>query len=123
MIAIPIGKRWRALQYEPVPMLFALNPSASRRAAQPFTTFWHEPSSFDACIMNIDNATVGGYSRAMLGQVSFGQLQQLRSRQHVEKLHRIGPSARLPMLFRCCRDSNSALRLLKAGLGVVGVDV
>jgi predicted LPLAT superfamily acyltransferase len=40
MIAIPIGKRWRALQYEPVPMLFALNPSASRRAAQPFTTFW-----------------------------------------------------------------------------------
>jgi len=28
----------------------------------------------------------------MLGQMSFGQLQQLRTRQHVEKFHRIGPS-------------------------------
>jgi hypothetical protein len=45
---MPIGERWRALQYEPVPMLFALNPSDSRRAAQVLTTFWHELSSFNA---------------------------------------------------------------------------
>ena len=63
-VTIESGKRSRALQYPPVRTLCTPKPSARRCAAQPLTAFWHEPSASNACRMNIDSVTVGGYSRS-----------------------------------------------------------
>ena len=63
-LTVSSGRRWRALQYPPVRTLHVLRPSAARCAAQPLTAFWHEPSASSTWRMNIDNVTVGGYSRS-----------------------------------------------------------
>ena len=77
----------------PVRTLLALKPSAARCAAQPLTTFWHDPSASSAWRVNFDSVTVGGVQPlAVFGQQRFGRLDQRRARQHVEELHRLGRS-------------------------------
>jgi len=63
-LTVSNGKRQRAGQYSSVRTPQGECPSAGRCAAQPLTAFWHEPSASSTWRMNIDSATVSGYSRS-----------------------------------------------------------